>query len=257
MSPLNSQTIFSEAKNWNLWDVNARVGPSGIHGELALEVPAFVDEMDRYYIRTAVAAHATGVEYDATLGNTLLSKLQDSRLIPAWTAIPDREFVEQLPALQPKAVRLTPGKTNHNFPLNPWGAGELIEALQAQQVLTLVAREDIEWNGVKALLENFPSLPLVLLDVGYRSDSYLFPLLKRFPTLYFDSATYLAHRQLESFVERFGAERVLFGTRLPFYTPAASLGVLSSARMKDEDRLLIAGGNLRRLLRTERAGKGV
>jgi hypothetical protein len=257
MSRLTSQAIFSEAESWNLWDVNARVGPSGIHGELALEGPALLSEMDRYYIRTAVAAHSTGIEYDAPLGNELLSKLQGPRLIPAWTAIPDREFVDRLASLQPKVVRLTPGKSNHNFPLSPWGAGELLEFLQAQRVLTLVAREDIEWNGVINMLESFPSLPLVLLDVGYRADTYLFPLLKRFPTLSFDSATYLAHRQLESFVDRFGAERVLFGTRLPFFTPAASLGVLASARMKDEHRRLIAGGSLRRLLRIEEGGRAV
>jgi hypothetical protein len=254
MSPLTSEAIFAEAEGWNLFDVNARVGPSGIHGELALDAPGLLREMDRFYIRTAVAAHATGVEYDAPLGNELLAKLQGPRLVPAWTAIPDREFVDRLASLHPRVVRLTPGKSNHNFPLSLWGAGELLEFVQAKQVLTLVAREDIEWNGVISLLENFPSLPLVLLDVGYRADSYLFPLLKRFPSLSFDSATYLAHRQLESFVDKFGAERVLFGTRLPFYTPAASLGVLSSARMKDEDRKLIAGGNLRRLLRMEEAG---
>ena len=101
------------------------------------------------------------------------------------------------------------------------------------------------------LLSDFPRLPLVLLDIGYRSDSYLFPLLQRFPSLYFDSATYLAHRQLEAFVEQFGAERILFGSRLPFFTPASSLAVLSSARISDAARRSIAGGNLRRLLRME------
>lgn len=255
MSPLNSQSIFADAAGWNLWDVNARVGPSGIHGELALDGPALLHEMDRFYIRTAVVAHATGVEYDEALGNQLLSDLKGSRLIPAWTAIADRDSVDRVAALQPRVVRLSPGKTNHNFPLSAWGASELMEFLQAQRVLTLVAREDIEWEGVHQLLENFPSLQLVLLETGYRADRFLFPLLKKFPSLSFDSSTYLAHRQLESFVDRFGPERILFGTRLPFFTPASALAVLSSARMKDEDRRLIAGGNLRRLLRMEEAGR--
>ena len=256
MSQFSSQTIFTEAEAWNLWDVNVRVGPSGIHGELALDAPALLQEMDAYFIRAALAAHATGVEYDEALGNELLAQVTGPRMIPAWTATPDRPSLDRLAALQPRAVRLTPGKAHHNFPLNAWGAGELLEFLQAQSVLTLIAREDIEWNAVFDLLNNYPRLPLVLLDIGYRSDHYLFPLLKRVPTLFFDSATYLAHRQLEAFVERFGAERVLFGTRLPFFTPASSLGVLASARMKHDDRLQIAGGNLRRLLRMEEAGRG-
>lgn len=254
MSRFDSRTIFAEAEGWNLWDVNVRLGPSGIHGELALDLPELRQEMDRYFIRVALAAHSTGIEYDAPLGNELLGRIQDPRFVPAWTATPDRASVDRLASLQPRAVRISPGRTNHNFPLNAWGAGDLLEFLQSNNVVTLVAREDLEWEAVVALLENFPRLTLVLLDIGYRADSYLFPLLKRFPNLSFDSATYLAHRQLESFVERFGAEQILFGSRLPFFTPASSLGVLASSRMKDAERRLIAGGNLRRLLRMEEAG---
>jgi|SRR6185312_16112120 len=256
MSQFSSHEIFAEAEGWDLWDVNVRVGPSGIHGEVALDTAALLEEMDRYFIRTAVTAHATGIEYDASQGNELLSAARGPRLVPAWTARPECEHLDRLKALEPRAVRLSPGRTHHNFPVTKWGAGELIEFLEAEQVVTLVAREDLEWNAVEELLENFPRLPLVLLDTGYRSATYLFPLLKRFPSLSFDSATYLAHRQLESFVERFGADRVLFGSRLPFFTPASSLGVLATTRMKDDDRRKIAGGNLRRLLRMEEASRG-
>ncbi|MGH9521598.1 MAG: hypothetical protein ACRD3E_03585, partial [Terriglobales bacterium] len=222
MSRFNSHTIFAEAEGWDLWDVNVRVGPSGIHGELALDKTGLLQEMDRYFIRTAVAAHGTAIEYDADQGNEFLSEVRGPRLVPAWTARPERKYVDGLRALQPRAVRLSPGRTNHNFPLTKWGAGELFEFLQAERVVTLVAREDIEWNTVAELLENFPRLPLVLLDTGYRADTYLYPLLDRFPTLSFDSATYLAHRQLESYVDQYGPERILFGSRLPFFTPASA-----------------------------------
>lgn len=251
MSQFDSQTIFAEAANWELWDVNVRVGPSGIHGELALDHDGLLREMDRYFIRCALAAHQTGVEYDPDSGNRFLSELQSSRLIAAWSAMPEREAVDRLAQLRPKAVRLTPGTWFHNFPLTRWGAADLLEFLQANEVVTLVAREDIAWDAVAELLSNFNRLQLVLLDTGYRADRYLFPLLEQFPNLYFDSATYLAHRQLEAFVERFGADRLLFGSRLPFYTPASSLAVLATARMSDSARRAIAGGNLRRLLRME------
>jgi predicted TIM-barrel fold metal-dependent hydrolase len=87
-----------------------------------------------------------------------------------------------------------------------------------------------------------------LLDIGYRFDRYILPLLRRFPSLYFDSATYLAYRQFENFVDRCGPERLLYGSRLRLFTAATSLGVLASARISDDARLAIAGGNLRRLL---------
>lgn len=248
MSEFTSQAMFAEAAEWNLWDVNVRVGPSGIHGELALEAPALLKEMERYFIRAAVAMHGTGAEYDAAVGNESLAGVSSPKLISAWTPLPDQESIEQLARRNPQAVRLMPRNANHNFPVTPWGAGELLEYLQARQVVALIAREDIEWEALVKVLESFPRLTMVLLDVGYRADRYLFPLLKRFPKLYFDSATYLAHRQLEAFIERFGPDRLLFGSRLPFFTPAASLGVLSSSRVSDAARLAVAGGNLRRLL---------
>ena len=257
MSPFDNQNIFSEAADWNLWDVNARVGPSGPHGQLGLEKSALLEEMSRHFIRKAVTAHGTGVEYDAAVGNEALARTLDPRLIPAWTPLPDAAFMQGLAARTPKAVRLMPRNLNHSYPVTAWGAGEMFEYLQAHQVVTLIAREDLDWEPLVALLSSFPGLPLVLLDIGYRFDNYIMPLLKRFPSLYFDSATYLAYRQLENFVERCGPERVLYGSRLPLFTPATSLGVLASARISDDARLLVAGGNLRRLLDAAQAGSSL
>jgi predicted TIM-barrel fold metal-dependent hydrolase len=173
-------------------------------------------------------------------------------------ALPDRSYVEDLAKRRPKAVRLAP-KTGEptNFPLTAWGAGELLEYLQAHSVVTLIAREAIAWETLVGLLTDFPRLVIVLLEVGYRVDNFLFPLLRRFPTLHFDSASYLAHRQLESYVKRLGYDRLLFSSRLPLFTPASSLGVLASARIPDAARLAIGGGNLRRLLAQAQQGSNL
>ena len=37
MSQSMSEALKQEVADWNLFDANVRVGPSGIHGELALE----------------------------------------------------------------------------------------------------------------------------------------------------------------------------------------------------------------------------
>jgi predicted TIM-barrel fold metal-dependent hydrolase len=252
-----SPALFKEAGDWDLFDANVRVGPSGVHGELALEKPALLEEMDRFSIASALVSHWAGEEYDAAIGNQALAEQADSRFTPAWAILPDATFVEALAARRPLAVRITPGVTQHSFSLAEWSAGPMLEYLQDNAVPTLITRNDIAWTEVANIMENFPRLHLVLLDTGYRADRYLFPLLDRFPSLYFDSATYLAHRQLESVVERRGSERILFGSRLPLFTPASSLGVLASARISDADRLAIAGGNLRRLLAEAQERVGV
>jgi predicted TIM-barrel fold metal-dependent hydrolase len=114
-----------------------------------------------------------------------------------------------------------------------------------------MAREDIEWDSLAQLLGNFPRLQVLLLETGYRADRYLFPLFKQNPNLYIDTSTYVAHRQLESLVEKFGPDRLLFGSRLPLYTAGAALAVLASARISEQAKLSIAGGTLRRLLGRE------
>jgi predicted TIM-barrel fold metal-dependent hydrolase len=240
--------FIAEVASWDLFDANARVGPSGIYGERALHSAGLLEEMDRFGIRRAIVSHWTAEEYDAEAGHRALERDLDPRFIPAWAALPDSDFVDALAKRRPQAVRLTPSLNQHNFSLSPWCAGELLEFLQSASVITLISRADIEWDRLEALLGGFQQLVVVLVDTGYRADRYLLPLLKKFPQLYFDSATYLAHRQLETFVERHGADRLLFGSRLPLYSPASALGVLASARISDEARLAVAGGNLRRLL---------
>jgi len=254
VSPSGIEPLFEEATGWNVWDANVRVGPSGIHGELALDPAGLIEEMDRFGIRSALVSHWTAEEYDADAGNRALARDLLPRFTPAWAALPDRGSVDALAVRRPLAVRLTPGLTQHNFSTAPWCAGPLFEYLEAQSVITLLSRADIEWDRLAEVMENFPGLVVLLLDVGYRSDRHLWPLLERFPRLHFDSATYLAHRQLEAFVDRYGPDRLLLGSRLPLYTPAAALGVLAGARMSADARLAVAGGNLRRLLAACRNG---
>lgn len=248
------ESLFTEAADWNLFDVNVRVGSSGIHGELALDTNGLLSEMDRFFIRRALVSHWESEEYDAALGNEALARDLDPRMTPAWSVLPDSQFVAALALRKPVAVRITPGTTQHNFSLAAWPSGEMFDYLQQHGVITLITVSDIGWPGLTMLLERFPRLPVVLLETGYRADRHLLPLLERFPLLHFDSATYLAHRQLEAFVESHGAEQLLFGTRLPLFTPAASLGVLASSRISDAARLAIAGGNLQRLLASAHFG---
>ncbi|MGH9708400.1 MAG: amidohydrolase family protein [Candidatus Acidiferrales bacterium] len=248
MSASFTEDALREYAAYNILDANVRVGPSGVHGVLALEAPALLEEMDRFAISRAVVSHFTAEEYDPIRGNLALQRNASTRFVSAWCACPDAAGFEDLKSRRPKAARLWFGAQRHNFSPAAWCAGEMLDYLQQNEVLTLISREEIDWPSVVHLLRDFPRLRVLLLDIDYRSDRYLFPLLRRHPNLFFDSAMYVAHRQLEAFVESFGAERIVFGSRLPLYTPGAALAVLASARIPDYARLAISGGTLRRLL---------
>jgi len=242
---------FQEVADWQIIDANVRLGHSGVYGELALEADALLAELDRFGVRQALVSHFAGEEYDAQEGNNLLAGEVNERLVPAWAALPEPSFIQELRTRRPVAVRISYGVLKHNFSWAPWCAGELYEYLQANSILTVIAREDLAWDSLAELVETFPRLKVLLLETGYRADRYLFPLFKQHPDLYIDTSTYLAHRQLETFVDKFGPHHVLFGSRMPLYDAGAALAVLATARISNEARLLIAGGNLRRLLRME------
>jgi predicted TIM-barrel fold metal-dependent hydrolase len=242
------ESALRELQDFDILDANVHVGPSGIHGLLALEPDGLLDEMDRFGIRRAVVSHFTAEEYDAETGNRALERDANPRLIPAWSALPTSEMIADLRTRRPKAVRLSFAAARHNFSPSAWCSSQLFEFLSHLKTVAFISRRDIEWDGVAGILQDFPALRVVMLDIGYRSDRYLFPLLKRHSNLYFDSSSYLAHRQLEAFVERFGPERIVYGSRLPLYTPGASLAVVATARISDADKGAILGGALRRLL---------
>src|SRR6185437_6694161 len=146
------ESLFTEAADWNLFDVNVRLGSSGIHGELALDTEDLLSEMDRFFIRRALVSHWESEEYDAELGNEALARDRHPRMTPVWGILPDLQSVAALARREPVAVRITPGSAQHNFSLATWSAGELFDYLQQHAVITLIAISDIGWSGLATLL---------------------------------------------------------------------------------------------------------
>jgi predicted TIM-barrel fold metal-dependent hydrolase len=58
--------------------------------------------------------------------------------------------------------------------------------------------------------------------------------------------------RVEAFVAAAGAERVLFGTDLPLLAPAHDLSQVLSARISEDEKRLILGGNMARILEARR-----
>lgn len=251
LSESNIEPALREIAGWKVFDANVRVGHSGVHGQLALNPPELVAEMDRFGIERALVAHFAAEEYDAAEGNGALAEAvacAPERFVAAWAALPDAASVAALARRNPKAVRLSFGALQHNFSPSRWCSSELFEYLEASSTLALIERRSIEWDVLDAVLTGFPRLNVLLLETGYRADRYLRPLLRRHKNLYFESSTLAAYRQLETFVDDCGPDRLVFGSRLPLYTPGAALAVLATARIAEGARMAIAGGTLRRLI---------
>ena len=73
---------------------------------------------------------------------------------------------------------------------------------------------------------------------------------KQRDNIYLDlTGSRLIHGLIEDMVKRVGAERVLFGTDMPFIDPRPGFGRVLMSRLSDDDKRLILGLNAKRLFK--------
>jgi hypothetical protein len=257
--------MSSPIEELNLFDANCMLGRTiAPKPGFPLAVDELLAVMDDFEIAEALAYHAMSKEFHPADGNRLLLEeiARTGRLHPTWVVMPsetgefpdEETLVDQMLSHNVRAARVFPHPDRHNFSLKPGASGRLLRSLQSRRVPLFVDQEQIDWETVGEVCDRFPQLPLVLTNVGYRLDRLLYPLLKRFDNLHVELSSYCGHRAIEELAGRFGAGRLLFGTGLPRFTPGSAIGMLSYARISEDDRRLIAGDNLRNLL--GKAGEG-
>ena len=245
------------------FDCNAYIGqtPVPLPGE-PCQPQALVGEMERCGIPRALVYHTAGPHYDPQVGNRLVLEAcqQHPSLVPCFVALPHhtgefpepRDFVRQLQDHGVRAVRLVPSPAMMGFSLVDGTCRELFDALTGAEAGLFVSLSEIGWDAVHAVMAAHPKLRLVVTHLAYRVDRRLYPLLDQHPSLRIETSGYQVHWGIESVVERFGPERLLFGTQLPRWQAGSGVAHVAYAQVDDAAKRLIAGGNLARLL-----GEGV
>ncbi|MCK4282840.1 MAG: amidohydrolase family protein [Candidatus Brocadiae bacterium] len=103
------------------------------------------------------------------------------------------------------------------------------------------------WGPPAQLERLLAAYPDACFINGHTSLAYA-DLMERYPNLYICSCPLLGPRECEEVVERIGADRLLFGTDLQDLPIAWGLGPILFARLPVEQKRMILGGNLQRLL---------
>jgi len=109
----------------------------------------------------------------------------------------------------------------------------------------------VTFREIDAVASAHPELNLVMLATRWESPRQLFPLMEKHRNLYLEFSSLQANRAIEVFTEHLGAERLLFGTEFPEKSPGAAKAFVDYAQITDNQRRLIAGENLARLLQLE------
>ncbi len=219
-----------------------------------------LSEMDHAGIDKALLWHVGQQDWSIPDGNDLLSQAvsEEPRLWGCWTILPPHTneipsgslLYERMKKERIRAVRIFP--SDHRFVPSRTALGEVLDGLAKRSVplFLSVERGGTDYATIDRLLAELPRISCVICDVGiWGVDRYIRPLLERFPGVRVETSYLALHDGvLESLVKAYGAERLLFGTGFPDRLAASAMLPLLHAEVSDDDKRLIAGANLERII---------
>ena len=103
------------------------------------------------------------------------------------------------------------------------------------------------WGPAEVLRRYIETYPNACYISGHSTTDYV-ELTRCFPNLYICTCPFLAWNQTEHYVERYGADRLLFGSDLQDLPIGWGMGPIFYARIPEADKRKILGQNLKKLL---------
>lgn len=180
------------------------------------------------------------------------------RLIPAFVLIPptythstglDNQF-DAMKKAGARAVVLRSQMTPHLRGHWDWLIDGILEGCVARRLPVLFHCDGADFGQIDSLCGRFPELKLILTGLMYTIDDVLYPLMRRHRNLYAClGQMYIPENGIKQFLDHFSAERLLFGSGLPFFSPGSLIGHVMYAPVSDSEKAMILGGNLKRLIK--------
>ncbi|MDR5700846.1 amidohydrolase family protein [Agromyces aerolatus] len=250
------------------FDANVVVGRvSRPSPTMRCEPEEIVSELARHDITEALVTHAHALERSHEDNVEVLDLVRaHPGLRPAWVVpehstldFPDPDAaISQMLADDVGAVRV-PASRYNGYTVDPWALGPIWSRFDAVRMPVLLAGSDLgrypdgpalgfSARNIFDMATSFPGIPLIILRVNFSALRVLVPLMRACPNVFAELSFFTAHHGVETLVRELGADRLLFGSGLPWGPPGPSLVATRYARVADADKRLIAGDNLRRLL---------
>ncbi|MCF3650600.1 amidohydrolase family protein [Synoicihabitans lomoniglobus] len=251
------------------FDCNRYLGP-GFSTVPDFPTPAsLVEEMDRLHIDRSLVWHTDARTAHPLNGNERLIKaLADAeggdRLVPAFVVAPSVSvagpehdaFVELVHRHDVRAFRYFPRSGEGGLEdLNP-----LIERLASRRPVLLLDCFESMGRGANlgriiGFAERHPNLTLIFTNAMWVHHDRLYELMAARPNIRMETSLVHTYRTVEHVVEKFGAERMLFGTGYRSNYGAAIANLVHSP-MTAAQREQVAHGNVEQLLQVRRPLRG-
>jgi predicted TIM-barrel fold metal-dependent hydrolase len=189
------------------------------------------------------------------------------RLHPVWSALPaygldeqadPRAFLDEMRRRRIAALTLFPRQ--YRFSLSDWCMAPFIEPFAEARVPVFVNFNEVgrgwwdcdqtDWEAVVAFGRRWPTLPVIVSEYRIRrSQRLIYRALDACENLHIELSGYWLHRGIEYIAAHWGAKRLIFGSNWPHLGQHITIATLTTADVSDADKRLIAGDNLRKLIR--------
>ena len=214
--------------------------------------------MERYGITKALAYHSMAREYNATIGNTMLPDALRGmdNLLPVWVVMPHhtgefcspQELTEKMKTCGVKAARMFPAEQDHRYGINERNCGALFAALENCGIPVLIGIDQLTWDELCSICEHHHALKIILCNLDYSINRNLYPILSQYENIFLETFGYKVQNGIEEICHKFGAGRLVFGSGMPRCSGAAAVSMISYARISDDEKKMIAHGNLENLI---------
>lgn len=240
-----------------IFDCFCGVGPWWTRDRILPYQPEEIIElMDHFAVSQAlVHSNFTTNRGSAVRGNQLLleacrnsDRLQPALTLPpfVYNGQPDiSKWLDYMKQSESKAIWLVPNDGN----LYPWLFEKLLPVCVQNKIPVFLHRDKGSADDINRLCQAYPGLRLILVGCGYGDDWWLYPLLEKHQSLHIC----LGHFYIPAygpmrFLQHFPAERLLFGSGLPFFSPGGLISHVNYADIEESAKEKILSGNIKRLL---------
>jgi predicted TIM-barrel fold metal-dependent hydrolase len=233
------------------YDCHGHIGWCSPHHVVLDRAPEMVREMDKFGVRVCCVFSLEGVFGDETYGNdevakvvrqypdrfigfTLLNLNHGERLV--------REEMERGFRMGMKGIKLIPHY--HSYPEEGALIDVACEFAHKHGLFIL----NHHWGSAEQIERLCKTFPNACYFTGHSAGGYA-EVTKRVENLFICTCPLMGLGQTESYVERYGADRILFGSDLTDLPIGWGMAPIFYARIPESDKRKILGENLKCLMR--------
>ena len=226
------------------------------------DAAGMVARMDRLGIRACIAAHHASIGPDFKYGNDeVLQAMADfpGRIYGYATVNPNypEELIAELDrCVSAGMVGIKIHPDVHQCVVDDVKYRPVWEYAEEHRLPLLSHTGTNGKNPVKSfegIAETYPNVTVILGHSGFGSEGadQSIEAASKFPNIYLEiTGSVIVYGTLERMVRTIGADRVLFGTDLPFIDPRPQLGRVAFAKISDDEKRQVLGLNSARIFGT-------